>query len=359
MRIAYLDHSYHKKTKSTEFLADILERHGHVVDWFWDESWKGKKPVGWEKLKNYDSVVMFQSYSPIGMQYFSKLHNKITYIPMLDQFGIWQGPLFNLSQFWEPFHGIKILNFSSSLHTSTVSHGIASKYVKYFPPKAYSEPANFDKGLRGFVWLRREDQVNWGTIKKLINGTAFESFHIHVHEDPGTSEIKLPTNDEIQEFNITISTWFENKNELLDIMNSSNVFFCSRVEEGIGQAFLDALSHGKCVVAANQGTMNEYIVDGINGLLYDNFSPVSLDFSKAKQLGQSAWRTCELGRKKWEFCEEDIVNYIISDNSSQYRTHHYKHSYLEFNKPVKRELFGNRVKMLLLKIYRLYKHRRF
>ncbi len=38
-RIAYVDHSFHRTTRSTEFLPEILERHGHQVQHFWDDAW--------------------------------------------------------------------------------------------------------------------------------------------------------------------------------------------------------------------------------------------------------------------------------------------------------------------------------
>ena len=52
----------------------------------------------------------------------------------------------------------------------------------------------------------------------------------------------------------------------------ANVYFAPRLEEGIGQTFLEAIRWGRCVVAADNRTINEYIIHGVNGLLYDTLS---------------------------------------------------------------------------------------
>ena len=57
--VAYVDHSFHRTTKSTGFLPEILRRHGHVVDNFWDDAWQGGAPVEWAAVRSYDVVIMF------------------------------------------------------------------------------------------------------------------------------------------------------------------------------------------------------------------------------------------------------------------------------------------------------------
>jgi len=315
-KIAYLDHSYHKKTLSTRFLPDILEKYGHQVDWFWDESWNGGNIVKWDDIKDYDSIVMFQSMSPLYGKYYKEEHSCVTYIPMLDQFGIWNGPLFNLTSFWEPFQGIKILNFSNSLHALVIGFGIKSKNVRYYQKAIDVILPRED--LHGFVWIRREEQVNWKLISKLIEGSKFNSFHIHVKKDPGTKEISLPSKEEISFHNITISDWFDDKSEFEDVLKRSNVFFASRMEEGIGQSFLEAFNRGQCVVAANNGTMNEYITHGVTGLLYDCEYPEALDFSNFLTIGKQGKIAADIGFQQWKEKEDELVSYILLPNKLVY-----------------------------------------
>lgn len=324
-RIAYIDHSFHRTTRSTEFLPEILRRHGHVVEQFWDDAWQGGPPVAWREVASHDVVIMFQSFCRPDGPYFRQAHPNVIYIPMLDQFGLWQGPIYNLSAFWEPFQGSKVLNFSNALQSMTTAFGIASHFVRYYQP-ATTLPVPVRAGLHGFFWLRRELQLPWKTIRQLIEGVRFDSFHIHLATDPGTPAPQLPSPEDIARHHITTSTWFEHKSDLHAVMERANVYFAPRVEEGIGQSFLEAMGRGQCVVAPNQGTMNEYILPGVNGLLFDIRNPKALDFSEAARLGARARETVLAGRAAWEQAEEDLVRFILTPSEVLYEGR-YQHAF--------------------------------
>ena len=317
-KIAYIDHSYHKKTVSTDFLPEILRRHGHDVDYHWDEAWIGGATVRWDAVEKYDVVIMFQSFCDIGNQYFRNLHPNVVFIPMLDQFGVWQGPLVNLSSFWEPFQGSKVLSFSNALHAMAIGAGVRSFFARYYQP-ARERCSQNTGGLRGFFWLRRESEMPWALIRQLIAGTRFESFHVHLATDPGTPSPTVPSADDVGQFNITTSTWFESKSDFEAVLDKANVYFAPRLEEGIGQSFLEAMSRGQCVVAPNHGTMNEYIMPGLNGLLYDPKNPVALDFSDALVMGDNARVAVAYGRKSWEALESELVRFILTPSEELYR----------------------------------------
>lgn len=325
-KIAYVDHSFHRTTKSTSFLSEILRRRGHVVDNFWDEAWNGGPPVEWAAVRSYDVVIMFQSYCPPLGKYFRREHPNVIYIPMLDQFGQWQGPILNLSSFWEPFQGSKVLNFSNALHCMTIGFGIVSHVVRYYQePLALSPPSR--QGLHGFFWLRRERELPWQFVRKLIGETKFDSLHLHLAPDPGSPPATPPSREDVERHNITTSIWFDDKAELDNIIARANVYFAPRLEEGIGQSFLEAMARGQCVVAPNQGTMNEYILPGLNGLLYDLQSPTALDFSKVNELGRQAKTAAEAGRLRWLEAEEELVDFILEPSEELYRSR-YRHPLL-------------------------------
>jgi glycosyltransferase involved in cell wall biosynthesis len=195
--------------------------------------------------------------------------------------------------------------------------GIKSHVVRYY--QAATQAADTAKsGMHGFFWLRREEQISWATVRKLIAGTHFDSFHIHLASDPGSPEPRLPSAADFEKYNITTSTWFENKSDFNAVLERANVFFASRMEEGIGQSFLEALERGQCVVAPNSGTMNEYIIHGVNGLLYDGQLPQSLDFKEYEKLGRRGQEGARRGRDLWEKSEADIVKFILSPSDVQY-----------------------------------------
>lgn len=325
-RIAYVDHSYHRTTRSTNFLRDMLRRRGHEVVDFWDDAWKGGQAVGWPDVRQHDVVIMFQSYCAPGLAAFRQAHPNVIYIPMLDQFGTWQGPMVNQTSFWAPFQGSKVLNFSSALHCLTTGFGIASHWVRYYQP-VQPERKEAVQGLRGFFWLRRQDQINWALVRRLIEDAKFESFHIHLAVDPGSPEPELPTAVDVARYNITTSTWFEDRNELTALVDRANVYFAPRMEEGIGQSFLEAMARGKCVVAANQGTMNEYILHGVNGLLFEHRAPRPLDFSQVNRLGAQARASVAAGHAQWLAAEDDIVRFILTPSEALY-VGKYQHAFV-------------------------------
>ncbi|BAT57604.1 glycosyl transferases group 1 [Variibacter gotjawalensis] len=316
-KIAYVDHSFHKITQSTAFLPDLLRKHGHEVVPFWDEAWQGGAAIEWEQVRGHDVVLMFQSFCPPRGTIFSLDHPNVTYIPMLDQFGQWRGATGSLSEFWRPFEGAKVLNFSNALHSLTLGFGIASFFARYFPPHE-DQVAIPTEGLHGFFWLRRESELPWATVARLIGNTRFDSFHLHFVTDPTTPNATLPTAREISQHNITMSQWFERKSELDAVVSRANIYFAPRLAEGIGQSFLEAMSRGQCVVAPNQGTMNEYILPGTNGLLYDEKTPKPLDFSKAVELGRCAGQSVAAGRAKWVDLEQAIVKFLTTPSRSYY-----------------------------------------
>ena len=316
-RIAYVDHSYHRSTLSTGFLVEILQRHGHVVDRFWDEGWRGGSPVPWSDVQGHDVVIMFQSYCAPPSRHFRQAHPNVIYIPMLDQFALWQGPVSPLSEFWEPFQGSKVLNFSNALHYMTKSFGIASHFVRYYQPVRPQIVAP-SEGLHGFFWLRRPTQLPLSSIQRLIGDTRFDSLHLHMAVDPGSPPAELPSEEEMARHRITVSTWFDNKADLEAVLDRANVFFASRLDEGIGQSFLEAMGRGQCVVAPNQGTMNEYILPGVNGLLYELDALRPLDFSRARALGTRAWESTHTGRAQWEASEEALVQFILAPSETLY-----------------------------------------
>lgn len=326
-RIAYLDHSFHRTTQSNSFLPEVLRRHGHSVELFWDDAWRGGAPVAWADVCSHDVVIMFQSYSPSDRRYFRQSHPNVIYIPMLDQFGFWQGPIYNLSAFWEPFQGSKVLNFSNAVHCMTTGFGIVSHFVRYYQP-VVARPAPARHGLHGFFWLRREQQLPWRTISRLIDHAAFDSFHIHLAVDPGTPAPELPSAADIAKHHITTSTWFEDKRDLDALMERANVYFSPRLEEGIGQSFLEAMGRGQCVVAPNHGTMNEYIIPGLNGLLYDANDPQPLDFSNVGKLGLRAREGAVAGCAVWEKTEEELVRFILTPCEALY-VGKYQHAFGE------------------------------
>ncbi len=92
----------------------------------------------------------------------------------------------------------------------------------------------------------------------------------------------------------------------------SNVFFSPRMREGIGMAFLEAMASGLCVVAPDFPTMNEYIANGTNGILYSLDQTSPLDFSRAQDMGARARETVERGFADWQSSLADLKEFLVT-----------------------------------------------
>ena len=315
--IAYVDHSFHQKSSSSAFLPEILRRHGHSVDIFWDHGWERGEEVPLSKLADYDAIILFQitgSFSGLLCDH----SPNITFVPMLDGYGITTGHA-QSHKYWRRFAGVKILNFSRTLHYIAIENSLVSQYYQYYQPPL-SAPIAEQKGLHGFFWCRRPEDISWNHLRCLIGDTQFDSFHLHMVTDPAQPEPASPTEDEVLRHNITISTdWFDTKEDLLQLQRKANIFFAPRLEEGIGQAMLEAFCFGQCVVAPDTGTMNEYIVHGVNGLLYNPSNLKPLSFENAACLGQWGCKSGIVGYERWQEAEQQLVEYILTPSRSCYK----------------------------------------
>lgn len=332
MRIAYCDHSYHQKTRSTLFLPEMLACKGHSVEYFWDSGWENGTPVQFSQLETYDAIIIFQAI-PQGLpNCIAKHHPNVTFVPMLDQLGIAKGPLFNLRRLWSPFHGSKVLSFSTAVHAMATSNGIASMNCQYMPPSA---GGSFDadrqrtgESLHVFFWARRPSEISIDMVGKLLCVHQAElTLHVHLSADPG--EVETSEKDVRSAFpdcqSLTISHWLENKEEIMRIIRECDVYIAPRLEEGIGQSFLEALSAGLCVVAPNNGTMNEYLVDGVNGILYNPCSLKPLKFKDIARIRENAYQTVQQLQMNWENDQSRILDFILKPSSECYGGQHIYH----------------------------------
>lgn len=308
-RLAFIDHSYHKKTKSTSVLIKLLNKY-FEVDVFWDYAWNNGTQVDLEIIseKRYDVIIFYQIIYPVSLINALDCDN-IIIIPMYDNHG--ETPV----DFWHQYRDFKFVNFSKTLHLRLKNLNISTKYFQYFlPPNEFLPQKNDFSKLRGFFWQRRE-HITWKQIRVLIKGTPFENIHLHKAVDPPGFDFIAPSEDEISKYNITISEWFPDKEDFFKVLRSTNVFFAPRLNEGIGMSFIEAMTMGQCVVAPNTPTMNEYIRDGETGLLYDPGNPVPLDFSNAKQIANNAREYCKKGYERWIESEGELIDFVYPNTS--------------------------------------------
>jgi glycosyltransferase involved in cell wall biosynthesis len=305
-KLAFIDHSFHQKSEATRFLIDLLKKH-YDVTIFWDEAWNGGPKIDIKDFagKNYNTIVIFQQTHFSEKELESIADQNPTLIPMFDDSREFP------DTFWGKFRHVKIINFSNRFHLRMQKLGLNSRYFQYFPsPDARPGKKTKGTGLTGLFW-QRTDKITWNHIRELIKNTNFKKIHIHAAVDPPENyPLILPSEEEKNIYNISVSEWFPDKKEYYKILNEAAVFFAPRLHEGIGMSFLEAMRLGKCVVVPDNPTMNEYIVHGKTGLIYNPENLGPLDFSRVDEIGRKAWKYIENGYIQWKISEKEIIGFI-------------------------------------------------
>jgi|GEM_PF-136304 len=300
-KIALIDHSYHKKTKSFSFFTDIFKPH-FEIDMYWDYSWNRGPAPDYRSIaeKKYFKLIFLQVLPPPDVLEILN-PKRIVIVPLFD------GTRHVSDSLWMKYRHARFLNFSKTLHEKLERFGFESLYVQYFAPPLQNNMNRDSKKPGGFFW-QRTDHITWEHIKRLISTADFERIHIHTALDPGARFVR-PGETDIENYKITFSDWFENKKDFHLKMAQCDIFFAPRRFEGIGMSFLEAMAMGMCVAAPDEPTMNEYIRHGVNGLLYDLDDPRPLDFSDFRTIGKNARDFVKENHEKWTRARKEIVNF--------------------------------------------------
>lgn len=295
-KLLFIGHYYHKKTKSCDFFIEILKEK-YDVTVFFDESHGTDTSIISKTIKDYKNIVFWQIMPKPDLIKDIKAKN-VTLCPMFDQ-------IFVLTfEQWKIYRNFKIVNFSKFLHNRLKFSGFNSFYAKYF-----IEPKQFLVGdaRQVFFWHRVAD-ISVKNVLALFKKGDF-SIHIHRAIDPGHNS-ELPLAEDIEKYNITISDWFDKKEEMINCIAEKGIFIAPRIREGIGMSFLEAMAMGKAVIANNEPTMNEYIVHNKNGYLC-NFSKIApIKFKNIAKVQKKAYKTVQKGYKKWLKRKPALLNFI-------------------------------------------------
>ena len=323
--IYFIGHEFHQKTLSAKFFYDYLIEY-YNINFIWTNGKKYKKDIDYtiiNKVKNLDAIIFWQIFPEIDE--LIKINNKnIILIPMYDNN---TNLKFNLQE-WTKYYNYKFINFSKNIYKKLDYLGF--KYninLQYFPLNTYTistKSGHNSKKPKIFFW-QRANEINWTFIKKIIDFEQIETFHIHKisNDSKDIQNDNKPSEIEIQKYNITFSDWFISKEEYLNRLNEYDIVIAPRLFEGIGMSFLEAMSLGKCIIAADFPTMNEYIIDKKDGYLFNYFAPELIDLTNWKTISKNVLKKSNLLRKKWEENKHKILEIIkapidIQNNYNKY-----------------------------------------
>ena len=287
-RCLYIDHFYHQKTKSTNFLLNKLKE-VYQVDCIYITKHDDDNELLYTSARNnfYDLVVCFQLLPNRDC-----LDSQIYYaqgiiIPMYDGMLPFDHPL------WAKYRDFKILNFSKTLHHSFKRHGFNSNYIQYCP--SLKPISNLGRETSAFFW-QRTDNLTLNLVLKLIKTDQIKEIHVHTAVDPHQKPVKIP---HVRKLRISTSRWFEDKRDLEKLIEKSAIYFAPRLYEGIGQSFLEAMAMGRCVIAPDTPTANEYICHNETGLLYNPKKITKLDLSNVRNIQMQCQKAMIQKRKNY------------------------------------------------------------
>jgi glycosyltransferase involved in cell wall biosynthesis len=263
--------------------------------------------------RDYDALVLWQ----IGGNEIARSirHRNVIFIPMYDNTGLGDEDL------WERLDNVKVLSFCRAMHENFVSHGIDSLYAQYYSEIKVNSVGRQKQGI--FFW-QRVKEINWNTLKLLIGNHKLERVTLHVTPNMVMFEDR-PTSLETIQYNIEQTHWFEDYDEYLAVLSRSKYYVAPRITEGIGLSFLEAMSSGSTVLAADRPTMNEYIEHGKTGALFDPIHPAMIDFEAIGDLSSNVLDSVSAGRKAWIEKEDEIVDFIVSDTPHRGKKSFTKH----------------------------------
>lgn len=302
MKICYIGHEYHRKTASTNFMADLLKAHAtefHRRDTLPDPATLAAFDIDALEAENYDLICVFQIEMLAKAIAERRMSARLVFVPMYD------GARMLGDDYWKAFShraDVRVINFSPTLHHRVAGLGVNTFFFRYFP-KPTAQPVldrlKKTRPPRAFFW-QRTDRPSWETVKTLVSGMPELPFHLHLAGDPS---LRAAINIEAEKAQrpLTVSTWFDKPSDYRKIVEACDIYVAPREYEGIGMSFLEAMAAGKCVIAPNNPTMNEYITHGVNGLLYNVDAPGPLNLSDYAAIGRRALRTVIHGHREWQW----------------------------------------------------------
>lgn len=310
MRIAYIDHSYHRDTRSTAFVPELLQKLAEV-EFFWDESWRGGSNLLFDRLceSDFDGVVVFQSESAAAELAKRQLRFPMVYMPM------WDSSACEPRTFWtRQLKDVRVVAFCQWQAERLARWGVDVKKVHFYPEMPEIAAGRRDGRLRGVFWWRRAN-LGFRSVARLCDIDQVKALHVHLGPDPGEvldeSELKdapVP---------VTVSRWGEDASVYREAVDAADVVFAPRWSEGIGMAALEAMAAGKAVVAPDRPTMNEYITHGVTGYLVTPGETAVLDLSGAREIGARAREAMERGRAAWETQQAELLDWMFGQHKSR------------------------------------------
>ena len=276
-KVLFVDLEAHRVTGSSLFFVDLLKRRFDVDVAYVTSRHSPKMPKASE-VAGYDCVICWQ-VTPSNIRAWS-YGKPLIYVPMYD------GETGNVVKWMRNrLQGIRAISFCRAEGALLRKAGVDALDVAYYPPLGERVQGDLKKV---FFWERggiKADEVRRMFPPESGFEVVVRSGAIREGDDARRSYIMA--------------------------MSECGVFVAPRRLEGIGLGFLEAMAMGKCVVAEDAPTMNEYIANGKNGVLVDvdnvGNGGLRLRPEDVASIQDKAYESCSDGRRRWEAVGESAI----------------------------------------------------
>jgi glycosyltransferase involved in cell wall biosynthesis len=298
-KLLFIGPKFHEKTGSTRFLIDLLAPF-YAIKIVSVDIVKGadEHNLSCCTSENYDVLlclqVMLTHYDLETLSY-----DLGVFCPMYDGC-----PSPYKVEKWLCYRDFKIISFSRKLAGQLYRIGMDVEYIQYFPKPIQTSSFGDSNGI--YLWNRREE-IGLDCLYTVTPNLNIDNVHVHRAMDP-TQEFKSA--DKQSNVSVTYSEWYEHQEDMLTDVCKYAYYMAPRAREGIGMSFLEAMAAGRCVIAPNESTMNEYITDGVNGCLYDLKSPKPVAVKDVRALQDAASAFIAEGYEKWLVESAQIMRWM-------------------------------------------------
>ena len=297
-KLLFVGHSYHNKTKSSQFIQELFQKSYEIEKFDFNPYSDSLQKFQQLDGKSYDVVVLWQIMPSVKMLKKYLTYDRIVYFPMYD------GCVDVNDELWLEYADVNIINFSKTLHAQLFKRGFSSYYIQYFPKPLPVN--NFGDENSVFLW-QRVKYINANTVLDVLGLDNIKKLYLHNAPDPEQIFIEPPA---LLEDKTEITTWFDTKEDLINQIQKAAIYFAPRYLEGIGMSFLEAMAMGRCVIAPNNPTMNEYITNGETGYLYEIGDTKKITLADIKKIQDNTIKYIEKGYKNWEENKYSILDWV-------------------------------------------------
>jgi hypothetical protein len=276
MKLLFIDNECHRKTGSANFFLEVIKKAFDVKEHYYSEYYQiGSKLA----VRDCDVAVIWEF--PISRFGFFFPGKRNVFVPIYDN---------EWGSYWQwkriAWSGMGVISFCQKVSDHARRCGVKNILgVRYFPdPAEFPQAAGDPK--RVFLWERGD--IGRSVAEKLFPPSAGYVFDVKRADE------------------------FLDRDTYLQRISQCGIVIAPRRKEGIGMVFLEAMAMGKCVVACDDATMNEYITHGENGILFHLGDLKPVDEAMVRHVLENVGRSAAEFRARW-LQDKAKINTFISE----------------------------------------------